>query len=106
MRVFEKALYEAIEKAANRLSAVASKYRHLPKKNFVSEINSMSAELSPLGVKVVLKLYDAEKEAIDFVLEVVKESCKSPQLLERARELLGSHIKFTEAATPPANLDD
>lgn len=94
VRIFEKELYEAIEIAAQKISKVATKYRPLGRKEYYEAVNG-DKDLPKNAAKIALKLHEPQKEAIDLVLEELKSLCKSPQLLEKAREMLGG-IAFKE----------
>lgn len=86
--MFEKELYDAIEATSAMISQVATKYRHLGRREYVEAINS-APDLPKNAAKIALKLYEPHKEAIDLLLDEVKASCRSAQTLERAREMLG-----------------
>lgn len=94
VKAFELVLYKAIEEAAERLEAEASRYRKLPQPEYVQAIKSLS-ERTQLEKSLLLSLYGENSCALDLVIERAKKRLGTPLQLEEIRAVLKG-IKFVE----------
>lgn len=93
VKAFELVLYKAIEEAAERLEAIASRHKDQPQREYVATIQDLEG-LTPLEKSILFSLHSAEN-SLDIVLERAKKRLGTPSQLEEIRAVLKG-IKFIE----------
>eukprot|EP01128_Nolandella_sp_AFSM9_P003075 TRINITY_DN1354_c4_g1_i1.p2 TRINITY_DN1354_c4_g1~~TRINITY_DN1354_c4_g1_i1.p2 ORF type:complete len:399 (-),score=83.32 TRINITY_DN1354_c4_g1_i1:2091-3287(-) len=95
VKEFEGVLWKALEEKSALLEEVVQGIRSLPRREFVGALKS-DPRITEGLFKVALRLQDSSEVPIKVLIEYVGASLGSAAKLERAREVVGTHVRFSE----------